>query len=57
MLSHISGEEEAIRVMSLKPPAAKVFISSFDVSFSRTILTSEAATICGTWLIAAVISS
>ena len=51
------GEEEAIRVMSLKPPAARVFISSSLVSVSLTKLTRLAAMICGKWLIVPVTMS
>ena len=37
--SHISGEEEAILVISLKPPAANVFMYSLLLSLCFTKLT------------------
>ena len=52
---HITGEEEAIRVISLKPPAAISFIFSSGVSIFCTAFTSVEAMICGRWLTAAVI--
>lgn len=46
--AHISGDDEAILVISLKPPAAKSFINSSWVSFSFTKLTRLDAIKCGT---------
>ena len=54
---HICGEDEAILVISLKPPAANAFIFCSSLSLVRTILTRETAIMCGTWLMAAVILS
>ena len=52
---HITGDDEDMRVMSLKPPAAMVFMSSSSESLSWTRFTSDADTTWGTWEIAAVI--
>ena len=41
--SHISGDEEAILVISLKPPAAIVFIVPSSLSEFLTTFTSEEA--------------
>ena len=54
---HMTGEEDAILVMSLKPPAASAFIRPSSVSVSCTKFTREAAMICGRWLIVPVIRS
>ena len=51
---HITGEDEEMRVMSLKPPAAIIFILSSGESLSCTRFTSEAEITWGTWLTAAV---
>ena len=55
MCCHMVGEEEAIRVMSLNPPAASCFISSSFVSVSRTRHTRLAAMMWGRWLMVPVI--
>ena len=55
--SHISGEEEAMRVISLKPPAATRFMVPAAVSLSRTRLTREEAIRWGRWLMAATTRS
>ena len=51
MLSHISALEDAILVMSLKPPAARRCIYSLSESSFLTLFTRAAAIMCGTWLI------
>ena len=53
--SHITGEDEEMRVISLKPPAASSFISPFSSSLSRTRFTSDAEMTCGRCDIAPVI--
>ena len=55
--SHISGEAEAMRVMSLKPPAAICFMVSRESSLSRTRFTRLEATMWGRWLMAATARS
>ena len=49
-----AGEEDAILVISLNPPAAMVFMVSLSSSIWWTRLTSEYAIMCGRWLMAAV---
>ena len=44
---HMIGEEDAILVISLKPPAARSFISSSFVSVLFTKLTRQEAMMCG----------
>ena len=55
MSLHIAGEEEAILVISLNPPAASMANKPFSSSALATTPTKDEATTCGTWLIAAVI--
>ena len=55
--SHISGEAEAILVMSLKPPAAICFMVSRLSSESLTRFTRLEATTWGRWLMAATARS
>ena len=52
--SHITGEEDAILVMSLNPPAAILFIISASLSESFTRFTRAYARTWGRWLMAAV---
>ena len=54
---HMAGEEEAMRVISLKPPAAVIFMMPASESASLTRLTREAATTWGRWEMAAVTQS
>ena len=51
---HIRAEEEAIRVMSRKPPAATIFMMPSSESLSWIKFTREEAMTWGKWLIAAV---
>lgn len=51
------GLEDAIRVISLKPPAASFRIKPSELSASFTVLTRAAATIWGRWLTAPTILS
>ena len=55
--SHMTGDEEAILVISLKPPAAMVRMSSSSLSLSLTRFTRLEATRWGRWLMAAVTRS
>ena len=55
--SQTTGEDDAILVISLNPPAASCFKMPSSVSIFLTVCTSSAAIICGTWLIAAVKAS
>ena len=57
MPHHSSGEPAAMRVESLKPPAARRMSACWSSAWRLASCTSEDAIICGTWLTTATASS
>ena len=57
MPHHSSGEPAAMRVESLKPPAARRMSACWSSAWRQASCTSDEAMMCGTWLTTATASS